>query len=154
MGHLDTLNIVAKPITKPSTPDEQKRLKLIAKLQEQLSMIEAELGGKRYERSKWVLVPDYDGNPVREQVPIRIKKWWYKDMIGNVLFSLRYGAKIINISGGNNAIEVGTLDKLPDIIKTVIKAVSDGELDNQFSSLHRERTINPKIKKVINKHIR
>ena len=75
-------------------------------------------------------------------------------MIGNVLFSLRYGVKIINISGTNNAIEVGTIDKLPTIIKTIIKAVSEGELDNQFSSLHRERSINPKPKKVVNKHIR
>ena len=125
MGHLDTLNIVAKPNMRPVTAEEQKRHKLIIKLQEQLCMIEAELGGKRYEHTKWVLVPDYDGNPVREQVSIHIMKWWYKDMIGNVLFSLRYGAKIINISGGIKTIEVATLDKHPEIIETVF----DGDLD-------------------------
>jgi hypothetical protein len=154
MGHLDSLKIVAKPITKPNTPEEQKRIKFISKLQEQLCLAEAELGGKRYVRNKWVLVPDYDGNPVREQVPIRIKKWWYKDMLGNILFSLRYGAKIINISGNNNAIEVGSIDKLPEIIKTIIKAVSDGELDGQFSNIQKERALNLKPKKSSAKNIR
>ena len=36
MGHLDTLNIVAKPNMRPVTAEEQKRHKLIIKLQEQL----------------------------------------------------------------------------------------------------------------------
>ena len=54
MAHLDTLNIVVKPNLRPVSAEDQKRHKLIIKLQEQLSMAEAELSGNSYRRMKWI----------------------------------------------------------------------------------------------------
>ena len=45
MAHLETLKVVAKPNFNPTTAEERRRHKLIVKLQEQLCLAEAQLGG-------------------------------------------------------------------------------------------------------------
>lgn len=144
MGHLDALTIVAKPNLRPVTAEDQKRHKLIIKLQEQLSMVEAELNGKTYKRLKWVTLPNIHGEPERIQRPVRVNQWWMKDRTGNVLFALKYGAKPIHISKDKSAIQVASLAELPDIINTLIRAVDAGELDAQLSAIQSERQFIPK----------
>ena len=95
MGHLDALNIVTKPNMRPVTSQDQKRFKLIIKLQEQLSMIEAELTGKGYKRLKWVTRLNAQGEHERIQRPVRVKQWWFKDWAGNMFFAIRYGANAL-----------------------------------------------------------
>ena len=144
MGHLDTLNIVAKPNMRPVTAEEQKRHKLIIKLQEQLSMLEAELSGKSYKRMKWVTLPNIHGEPERIQRPVRVKQWWMRDRTGNVVFALRYGAKPILISKDKSAIQVGSTAELPAVLNTLIRAVDAGELDAQLAAIQSERQFIPK----------
>jgi len=146
MAHLATLKIVNKPTFNPQTAEERKRHKLIVKLQEQLAMIECELKGTKYTRHKWVTVADYDGEPDRVQRPVRLKQWWFKDAAGTVLFAVRYGAKQIELSKGMSAVEVGTIDKLPAVIRTVISAVAAGELDAQLATIINERQFLPRAK--------
>ena len=50
------------------------------------------------------------------------------------------------ITGDKSTIEVGTLDKLPKIIETIIEAVKAGELDKQLTAAMAERRL--KLKKV------
>ena len=144
MGHLDALNIVAKPNMRPVTAEEQKRHKLIIKLQEQLCMIEAELSGKSYKRMKWVTLPNIHGEPERLQRPVRVKQWWMRDRVGNVVFAIRYGAKPIHISKDKSAIQVSSTAELPAVIDTLIRAVDAGELDVQLSAIQSERQFIPK----------
>ena len=151
MAHLATLKIVNKPTLSPHTAEERKRHKLILKLQEQLSMVECHLNGTTYARHKWVTVADYDGEPERVQRPVRLKQWWFKDAAGTVLFAVRYGAKHVELAKDKAAIEVGTMDKLPAVIRTVIKAVAEGELDAQLATIINERQFLPKKPK--SKHI-
>ena len=151
MAHLATLKIVNKPTLNPQTAEERKRHKLILKLQEQLAMVECHINGTTYARHKWVTVADYDGEPERVQRPVRLKQWWFKDAAGTVLFAVRYGAKHIELAKDKAAIEVGTVDKLPAVIRTLIKAVAEGELDTQLATIINERQFLPK--KAKNKHI-
>jgi hypothetical protein len=151
MGHLEALTVVAKPNLRPATSEEQKRHKLIIKLQEQLSMIEAELSGKSYKRMKWVTLPNIHGEPERIQRPVRVKQWWFKDRGGNVLFAVRYGAKPIHIQKDKSAIQVSSTADLPAVINTLIRAVDAGELDAQLSSLHTDSVALPQNKKSISK---
>ena len=139
MGHLDALTIVAKPNLRPVTAEDQKRHKLIIKLQEQLCMVEAELQGTSYTRMKWITQPDEQGIPQRRQRPVRVKQWWMKDRTGNVLFALKYGAKPIHISKDKSAIQVANTAELPAIINTLIRAVDAGELDVQLAEIKNER---------------
>ena len=143
MGHLDTLNIVAKPNMRPVTAEEQKRHKLIIKLQEQLNMIEAELNGTSYKRMKWVTSPNIHGEPERIQRPVRVKQWWMRDRTGNVVFAVKYGAKPIHISKDKSAIQVNSTADLPAVINTLIRAVDAGELDVQLSDIAKERQFIP-----------
>ncbi len=50
------------------------------------------------------------------------------------------------ITGGKSTIEIGTLDRLPKIIETIIEAVKAGELDKQLKAAMAERRL--KLKKV------
>ena len=53
MSVLSKLKIVALPPKSGLTPEQQRRGKVIAKLQEQLKLAEAALGGPAYERQRW-----------------------------------------------------------------------------------------------------
>lgn len=69
-----------------------------------------------------------------------------KDAAGTVLFAVRYGAKHIELAKDKAAIEVGSIDKLPAVIRTVINAVAAGELDGQLGSIINERQFLPRDK--------
>jgi hypothetical protein len=144
MAHLDTLNIVVKPNLRPISAEDQKRHKLIMKLQEQLSMAEAELSGNSYRRMKWITQTNEQGQAERIQRPVRVKQWWFKDRAGNVVFALKYGAKPILISKDKSAVQVGSTAELPAVINTLIQAVNAGELDAQLSAIQSERQFIPK----------
>ena len=144
MAHLDTLNIVVKPNLRPVSAEDQKRHKLIIKLQEQLSMAEAELSGNSYRRMKWITQTNEQGQAERIQRPVRVKQWWFKDRAGNVVFALKYGAKPILISKDKSAVQVNSTAELPAVINTLIQAVNAGELDAQLSAIQSERQFIPK----------
>ena len=144
MAHLDTLNIVVKPNLRPVSTEDQKRHKLIIKLQEQLSMAEAELSGNSYRRMKWITQTNEQGLAERIQRPVRVKQWWFKDRAGNVVFALKYGAKPILISKDKSAVQVNSTAELPAVINTLIQAVNAGELDAQLSAIQSERQFIPK----------
>ena len=139
MAHLETLKVVAKPNFNPSTVEERRRHKLIVKLQEQLCLAEAQLGGSPYRRMRWVDTVDGQGEPHRVQRPVRVKEWWCKNVAGSVLLTVRYGAKLLPIANGMAAIEVGSLADLPNTITTVLKAVDAGELDTELAAASKDR---------------
>ena len=148
MAHLETLKVVAKPNFNPTTAEERRRHKLIVKLQEQLCLAEAQLGGSPYKRMRWVDQVDGQGEPNKVQRPVRIKQWWLKNAAGSVLLTVRYGAKLLPIANGMTAIEVGALAELPNTITTVIQAVDAGELDSELAAASKDRTfIKPKSDK-------
>ena len=148
MAHLETLKVVAKPNFNPSTAEERRRHKLIVKLQEQLCLAEAQLGGSPYMRMRWVDKVDGQGEPHRVQRPVRVKQWWFKNAAGSVLLTVRYGAKLLPIANGMTAIEVGSLAELPNTITTVIQAVDAGELDSELAAASKDRAfIKPKSDK-------
>ena len=139
MAHLETLKVVAKPNFNPTTAEERRRHKLIVKLQEQLCLAEAQLGGSPYMRMRWVDTVDGQGEPHRVQRPVRVKQWWFKNVAGSVLLTVRYGAKLLPIANGMTAIEVGSLAELPNTITTVIQAVDAGELDSELAAASKDR---------------
>ena len=139
MAHLETLKVVANPNFNPSTAEERRRHKLIVKLQEQLCLAEAQLGGSPYMRMRWITTADGQGEPHRVQRAVRVKQWWCKNAAGSVLLTVRYGAKLLPIANGMTAIEVGSLAELPNTITTVLKAVDAGELDTELAAASKDR---------------
>jgi hypothetical protein len=81
---------------------------------------------KRWERRE-------DGEKVLIEKPLRTSKWWQPDLNGGYLLTVKVGSKRIEFEKGKAAIVVPSLDKLPEVINTLIKAVRAGELDEQIN---------------------
>lgn len=144
MSVLSKLKIVALPPKSGLTPEQQRRGKVIAKLQEQLKLAEAALGGPVYERQRWKWSTDENGEKVKVPRAIRVKTWWDETPAGALQFGLRYGSAPLEIQKGKTAVEVGKPEELPDVIRALIQAVTDGELDAAIKAVSETR--GPKAK--------
>lgn len=129
MGHLNSLALTALKARVATTPQEARRQKLIAKLEEQMALAEAEAAGRKHVVLKKAWTRDSDGNKTLVEREKRIKAWWWET--GDALtMVVRYGAKPIDLGrGGKRAISVPNIAAVPATIQTVIEAVKMGELD-------------------------
>ncbi|MFG3596483.1 hypothetical protein [Bradyrhizobium sp. RDI18] len=70
-----------------------------------------------------------------------VRPWWKTDPLGQVVMSIKFGAKAIEFEKGKAGIAVPSKDKLPTVIDTLIAAVRVGELDELFSQAAKTGTI-------------
>jgi hypothetical protein len=117
------------PQPKPSSdPLIIKRERMIARLEDQKKLL-AEPNFvrtvKRWERKD-------GGEKVLVEKPLRTSKWWQPDQSGSYVMTMKIGSKRIEFEKGKAAIAVGSLEKLPNVIDSLIKAVRAGELDEQL----------------------
>jgi hypothetical protein len=61
-----------------------------------------------------------------------VRPWWKTDPSGQVVMSVKFGSKPIEFEKGKAGIVVGTKEKLPAVIDSLIAAVRAGELDELF----------------------
>jgi hypothetical protein len=146
MSLLKNLKIVAAPAKLQLSPEQERRNKLGIKLTEQLQMAEAEIKGETFERMKRAWVTDENGDRKKVERPARLKKWWVKDNAGIIILRILYGSRAIELQKGKAAVEVGQLDKLPAILKTIKDAVLAGELDAEIGLIAKERVPKKKLK--------
>ena len=135
MTVLNTLKLVAA--TKPAAlnPVLFKRNKFIAKLSEQQALAQAQQDGKTYAPTKQKKVTDADTGVVSEiTVSKRIKQWWWTGDGGKLLLGVRYGNKVMELSKGRAAVEVGGVKELVSVLTTLRKATEAGELDAQIEA--------------------
>lgn len=130
MSVLEKLKIVAVAPKKAVSAEQDRRNKLTRKLEEQLKIVEAKLGGAAYDRTKFHWHTDENGDRKRITRSVRLREWWTITPTGSVQFGLRYGATPVEIQKGRTAVEIAKLEDLPGTIKLIIKAVADGELDD------------------------
>ena len=71
----------------------------------------------------------------------RVKPWWKTDPSGQLVMSIKFGAKPIEFEKGKAGIVVPSKDKLPAVIDTLIAAVRAGELDELFSQAAKTGSI-------------
>jgi hypothetical protein len=64
-----------------------------------------------------------------------VKQWWWATTEGKLNLSIRYGAKVIEISKGKNAIELSSVDELLPTLELVKQAVEEGGLDAQIDAV-------------------
>jgi hypothetical protein len=70
-----------------------------------------------------------------------VRPWWKTDPTGQVVMSIKFGAKPIEFEKGKAGIVVPSKDKLPAVIDTLIAAVRAGELDDLFSQAAKTGSI-------------
>lgn len=143
MSHLSKLNVTQLKKPQSLSPAEQRRMKLVAKLDEQLSLAQAQAEGRRYVVTKPSWTRDEAGNKQRVQRERVVKPWWWQDGEGLCLVA-RYGARILEISKGKRAITVTTPAMLPGVLNTLKAATIAGELDGAIEQVIASAKMNAK----------
>jgi hypothetical protein len=128
MSYLAKLTVTQLKRPQGLTPQEARRTKLIAKLEEQLALAQALSKGERYLITKPAWTRDPDGNRVRVQRERQVRPWWWSEGEG-VCMVMRYGARQLELVKGKRGIMIATPGMLPGAINTLIQAVRAGELD-------------------------
>jgi hypothetical protein len=150
MKHLSKLKIVAAQQQRAFTKIEQRRVKLIEKLEEQLALVEALIGGRRYEPLRKVWQTNVAGERVRIERPKRVRPWYWLNAAGCFL-SVYYGSKLIKLNGEMTAISVGERSELPAVIRAVIEAVREGELDEAIEEVAEKSIPEVRLRQSISK---
>jgi hypothetical protein len=132
MSHLSKLKIVAQTSKRQQSKSENRRAKLVEKLGDQLSMIEAQISGETFIRMRHVWDKDENGQRVLMDRPKRMRPWYWMSGAGGCYFAVWYGSKVLELKPGMTAIQVAKREELPDAIRAVIEAVQSGELDAQI----------------------
>lgn len=125
---LKSLTFVPQPKV-GSDPLIIKRERMVSRLEDQKKL----LADATYQRRIKRWEKKEDGEKVLVERPLRTNKWWQQDPSGNVVLTMKVGSKRIEFEKGKAAIAVGSIEKLPSVIDSLIKAVRAGELDAQLS---------------------
>ena len=134
MKHLSKLKLVAAQQRRALGKLEQRREKLIGKLEEQMALTQALLSGDRYQPLRKVWQTNAIGERVRIERPKRVRPWYWLNAAG-CFFSVYYGSKLIKLDGEMTAISMGDRSELPAAIQAVIEAVRAGELDEAIEAV-------------------
>jgi len=127
MPVLKSLSFTALPKT-GNDPVQQRRAKFVAKLEEQKLLLKDPNHVRTVQR--WTKVDGQRQATTKQQA---VRPWWKADPAGQVVMSVKFGAKPIEFEKGKAGIVVPSKDKLPALIDTLIAAVRAGELDELFS---------------------
>jgi hypothetical protein len=138
MTTLKSLTFAALPKLTAADPVIQRRNKLIVRLQQQIELVKDQ--NFTLTRQKWIA--DETGVKQLRELRKRVRPWWRSDVTGNVLLTVRYGAKPIEFQKGKAAIAVGSKDKLLGVIATLISATAAGELDSAIGLLSKASEFN------------
>jgi hypothetical protein len=133
MTQLKSLTFAALPKLTAADPVIHRRNKLIVRLQQQIALVQDPQF--TLTRQKWVT--DEAGVKQLRELRKRVRSWWRTDVAGNVVLTVRYGAKPIEFEKGKAAIAVGKKEKLISTLETVIAAVEAGDLDGVLAAMSK-----------------
>lgn len=125
--------VQAKRIVATVDAAEFRRQKMLRKIDEQIALANqfVEYGSLSVTRTR--RLKDSTGQNATVEVEGRARPWWFTSEKGSLCLSLRYGSRVIELSKGRNAIEVGDITALASTLETVKRAVVSGEMDAQIA---------------------
>lgn len=108
-----------------------RRNKLVNKLHEQIQLIIAKKDGQPFAPLHFRSVRDRNtGEIKRIELPKRIRPWFFTSDNGKICLQIKYGSKVIDISGKNKpTIELASTDDLVKTLELIKTATLAGELD-------------------------
>lgn len=135
---LSTLTFVAAEQPKSHSavdPTERRRAALVARIEEQITLVNAQLEGKPPAFTRTVKNKE---TGQKETKPKSVRPWhWTAN--GKVMLVVRYGLHVLKLSPKGNAIEAPSLKALVSVLQTVKSAVQNGELDAAISAATPKR---------------
>ena len=120
-------------------PVARSRNKMVAALQQQISIVEAEGKGETYtvERQRWST--NGDGQRVRVTKQISPRAWYWAEADGTVYLMPKIGVRPLELEKGKPTIAVGAMKDLVPTLNTLIQAVNNGELDHQIAEANSRK---------------
>ena len=134
MSVLSNLKLTSTKKPAQLAPVQQRRHKLMRRLQEQIELAKAEQAGELFRPKRFKTVKDADGNTATVEVGKRVKAWWFTSDNGRLCLSVRYGAKLLELTKGKATIEIAGVGDLVPTLELLRTAVEAGELDGQMES--------------------
>ncbi len=135
MGTLSTLKLTAALKPQQVSPVQQRRNKLVRRIDEQIELASALLHGKHFSAVKVRNITDKETGLRRAvESSKRVKAWWFKQDNGKLALSVRYGAKVLELAKGKFAVEVAAEKELVPTLEVVKSAVEAGELDTAIEN--------------------
>ena len=137
MSIVTNLKLITTAKRTAISPVMQRRTKLLAKVQEQLELCEAQRNQQTYAPKRIKTVTNKEtGERTTVETIKRVKEWFWIAESGKINLAIKYGSKTLPLNKkGANAIElmngtalIGTLHKLKE-------AVIAGEFDDAISEV-------------------
>lgn len=136
MSALAALKLVAVKRPSQLSPVMHRRNKVIRRIAEQIELANAQNEGREYAPTRTRTVRNKEtGETKTAEVTKRVKAWWWVADSGKLCLSLRFGAKVVEISKGKGAIEVANPAELVTTLTVLRDAVMNGELDAQLAAV-------------------
>ena len=110
-----------------------RRNKLSNKLWEQIQLAKSQIDGTTFAVKKFRTIKDKETG-LRKSVEVnkRLREWWFKNEVGKVCVSVKYGTKVIELAKGKHSVEVSSAEELVKALSIIKQAVEAGELDSQI----------------------
>ena len=136
MSGLNALKLVQAKREKGNSPQHARRQKLSTKLMEQIQLAKAQQSGEQFSPIKIRTIKDDEtGESRKVEVPKKLKPWWWTGENGKLCITIRYGARILEIVEGKNAIETDTIADVSASLQVIRSAVDSGELDARIEAI-------------------
>ncbi len=136
MSTLSQLKLVTavKPQHMPDVV--KRRYKLSNKLWEQIQLAKSLFLNQPFDLKKTKTVKNAEtGQSETVSLPKTVRPWWFNAENGSICFSIRYGAKIIELAKGKPSIQVESGLDLISTLELVKEAIEVGELDSQIEQV-------------------
>jgi len=132
---LNSLKLTTQAKPSQASQTEQRRSKLLKRLDEQMKLATAQSQNQHYVGKRLRYYTD-EATGLRKQVEAdkRIKAWWFEQTNGKLALCVRYGSKVLELSKGKFAVEVASTGDLVKTLEVISAAVKQGELDNAIST--------------------
>jgi hypothetical protein len=137
MSIVASLKLITNSKKQALSPILQKRSKLLAKIQEQLDLCEAQRNGEIYAPKKFKTVTNKEsGERIKIETIKRVKEWFWIAENGKINLAIKYGAKTISLNKkGANAIELTNGTELVGTLHKLKEAIENGELDEAIAEV-------------------
>lgn len=128
MSHLAKLNLKTVQRVVQKDPVIARREKLLVGIAEQKLVLDAMARDESYVTKVKRWRDNGNGDKVLVEVPKRVRPWWFEQDNGWYV-QCRYGSRILNINGRNNAVFVNRIDEVAAVLEVFRAAAAAGELD-------------------------
>jgi len=132
---INALHHLVSNLSSQASQTEQRRSKLLKRLDEQMKLATAQSQNQHYVGKRLRYYTD-EATGLRKQVEAdkRIKAWWFEQTNGKLALCVRYGSNVLELSKGKFAVEVASTGDLVKTLEVISAAVKQGELDNAIST--------------------